>query len=59
MFNSDERQPKPSVIDDLMSDTQIGEMSADEYLALVRQAQIALSEGKRELARLTRRRYVA
>lgn len=59
MSDSHERQSKPSAIDDLMSDKQIGQMSADEYLALVRQAQIALYEGKRELARLTRRRYVA
>jgi len=51
--------PKPSTIDHLIKTKSIGKMTADEYLAAVRQAQLALHDGKRELERLTRRRYVA
>jgi hypothetical protein len=63
MFNEGQSEwppvPKPCAIDDLIAEKSIGRITADEYVLLVHQAQIALYEGKRELARLTRRRYVA
>jgi hypothetical protein len=61
MFDLDEYQhewppiPKPSAIDSLMTQKQIGKMSADEYLMMARQAQIALYEDSgKKLGRLTR-----
>ena len=41
--------PKPSAIESLIAEKRIGEMTADEYAALARRAQIALytSGGKR------------
>jgi hypothetical protein len=51
--------PKPSAIDGLIAKKPIGKMTADEYVAVVRQAHLALYEGKRELQRPTRRRDVA
>lgn len=51
------RISKPSAIDHLLSGKLVGEMTADEYLVLARQARIALHEGK--AAKLRRPRSVA
>lgn len=40
----DRYTPKPSAIDDLIKEKPIGDMSGDEYLAAVRQAQLALGD---------------
>jgi hypothetical protein len=53
MFESQEYQddwppvPKPSAIDDLITEKQIAQLTAEEYLVLTRRAQIALHEMKR------------
>jgi hypothetical protein len=55
MFDSKEGRndwppiPKPSAIESLIATRRIGEMTADEYAALARRAQIALyaNDGKR------------
>ena len=50
---------KPSAIEHLIAHKLIGEMTADEYAVLARQAQIALYEEDGKLKKLTRRRSVA
>jgi hypothetical protein len=47
--------PKPSAIEHLIAKRQIGEMSADDYRTLVRQARIALSMNGDKKIRLPRR----
>jgi hypothetical protein len=50
---------KPSAIEHLIAKKPIGKMTADEYLVLARQAQIALHEANAKPTKLTRRRSVA
>lgn len=55
MFESQEREwpyiPKPSAIENLIAQRQIGEMTADEYRVLARQAQIMIDAQSGNFAR--------
>jgi hypothetical protein len=50
---------KPCAIEHLIAKKPIGKMTADEYLALARQAQVALHEANVKPTKFTRRRSVA
>jgi hypothetical protein len=61
MFESEDNRfdwrpmPKPSAIEGLIANRQIGEMSAGDYRMLARQARIALAASGEKKIRLPRR----